>query len=272
MDWTMVHNKIHLKQGARINLKKETLFLSSQGNHMKTFKHLKNTAMTSFPYQDILFLKREFMLENAKQLYGIIDLQQPFYEENKVWFSIIHAFRSLSANGHISNISDPSYQHDLDVYLTYESIKLHYSRFMGTSCNPSFALRLYNILSRGFLMKRIYLPQFLAVVYPVIYGNWIEKSYFAFRLYDGDGDGIISSIDLSDIIKNILEKCPLRGFGKWQTKQCDCILYKEVSKLYNMSLEQNLLIENEKFKKDIDFIVFLQGAGIGMSCMLIEMQ
>ena len=64
-------------------------------------------------------------------------------------------------------------------------------------------------------MKRIYLPQFLATVFPLIYGNWVEKNYFAFKIYDGDNDGIISSIDVSDIIKNLLEQCPLKGHGKW---------------------------------------------------------
>jgi Ca2+-binding EF-hand superfamily protein len=70
-------------------------------------------------------------------------------------------------------------------------------------------LRLYNILSGGKLMKTIYLPDFLIVMHPLIYGNWIEKNYFAFRMYDGDNDGIISSVDIGDLLKNLIEHCPM---------------------------------------------------------------
>lgn len=38
------------------------------------------------------------------------------YDETKVFKSVIHAFRSLALNNH-KNI------HDLDVYITYESLK-----------------------------------------------------------------------------------------------------------------------------------------------------
>jgi Ca2+-binding EF-hand superfamily protein len=46
-------------------------------------------------------------------------------------------------------------------------------------------------------------------MHPLIYGNWIEKNYFAFRMYDGDNDGIISSIDIGDILKNLIDQCPM---------------------------------------------------------------
>ena len=86
-------------------------------------------------------------------------------------------------------------------------------------------MRLYHLLSMRKMMKRIYLPQFLAVVHPLIYGNYIEKNYVAFRFYDGDADGIISSLDVTDLIKNLLERCPMGGSGKYLTKQCNCALY-----------------------------------------------
>ena len=123
-------------------------------------------------------------------------------------------------------------------------------------------------------MKRIYLPHFLAVVFPLIYGNWVEKNYVAFKIYDGDNDGIISSIDVSDIIKNFLEQCPYKGHGKWQTRKCECALYKEVDKIYNFVMDQNLLLVGEskkKMKKHIDFSVFLLELGLGISAIVIEL-
>ena len=103
-------------------------------------------------------------------------------------------------------MDDPKYEHDLDVYVTYESIKENYPKVFGTSMevNDSFSLRFYNLLSGGLRMKRLYLPQFLLAVRPLIYGDYLEKNYFAFRLYDGDNDGIISNTDLIDILKNTL--------------------------------------------------------------------
>jgi hypothetical protein len=174
-------------------------------------------------------LRRELEFDQIKSnLYQVIDMNKD-YDETKIFKSIIHAFRNLSVNGHKPGIAD------LDVYLTYESLKQNYAKFYlldPKKTNASFCLRLYNILSKGLLMKRIYLPQFLAMVYPLVYGNWVEKNYFAFKLYDGDNDGIISSIDISDIIKNLLEQCPLRGSAKYQTRKCDCQLYKEVESIY----------------------------------------
>lgn len=74
------------------------------------------------------------------------------YDETKILKSIIFAFRQLSANGQKANI------HDLDVFLTYDSLKTHYPKLAKIRPNNSFCLRLYNLLSRGLLMKRIYLP------------------------------------------------------------------------------------------------------------------
>ena len=103
----------------------------------------------------------------------------------------------------------------------------------------------------------------------------MEKNYIAFQIYDGDNDGIISSIDVSDIIKNFLDQCPYRGTGKLQTRKCECVLYKEVDKIYHFMLDQNLLLVGEskkKMKKHIDFSVFLQELGINMSAIVIELQ
>lgn len=164
------------------------------------------------PLQDYLFLRRELEFDNIKSnMYQVIDMNKD-YDETKIFKSIIFCFRQLSVNGN-KNV------HDLDVFLTFESLKEKYPKYAKLKHNnPSFCLRLYNILSRGLLMKRIYLPQFLIMVYPLIFGNWVEKNYFAFKMYDGDNDGIISSIDISDIIKNLVEQCPYKGHGKWQTR------------------------------------------------------
>ena len=91
----------------------------------------------------------------------------------------------------------------------------------------------------------MYLPQFLLAVRPIVYGDQLDKNYFAFRLYDGDNDGIISTTDLTDVLKNTLNKCPYRGPEELKTKNCSCILFKEVSRLYEMSLKLDILIEQK---------------------------
>ena len=195
-----------------------------------------------------------------KQLYGIVDSspspQKRVDDENRLYDSVLAAFRSLSNNGHVASSSQPGYVHELDVYLTFESLKAHLPRVIG-HCNDSFALRFYNVLSMGKMMKRIYLPQFMIIVHPLIFGNWIEKNYFAFRMLDGDDDGVISAVDLSDLIKNVLEKCPNTGHGDHQTKLCTCVMYQEVMGLYEMTLGDNIKVENQKLRKHIDFATFL---------------
>lgn len=176
---------------------------------------------------DLRFYKRELELENIKtQLYNIVDLKQLKFDENKIYFSLVAAFRSISHNGHVHNKTDPGYVNDLDVFVTLDSIKTNYKQiFKAGGYNSSMSLRLYNLLSCGKLMKNIYLPQFLLVMHPLIYGNWIEKNYFAFRFYDGDNDGVITSVDVQDCVKNVIEQCPMSGVGKNATKQCKCVLY-----------------------------------------------
>jgi len=200
-----------------------------------------------------------------------VDLQKEKDEENKIYLSVINAFRLLSANGHVSNKKEIGYLNELDTYITYESLRVHLPEIFGYF-NDSMALRFYNALSVGKKMKRIYLPQFMAIMYPLIYGNWIEKNYFAFRLLDGDNDGIISAIDLSDLIKNVLDKCPSSGYGKNQTKNCKCILYQEIMSLYNMSLSEDILVQNKKMRKTIDFPIFLAKSGILVSCLVLQFQ
>ena len=172
--------------------------------------------LKQFPMMDLRFYKRELELENIKsQLYSIVDLKQMKFDENKVYFSLVAAFRSISSNGHVKNKSDPGYVHDLDVFITLESMKTNYKQiFKAGGYNASMTLRIYNLRSSGKLMKSIYLPQFLLVMHPLIYGNWIEKNFFAFRLYDGDNDGLITSVDVQDLIKNVIEQCPMSGNGR----------------------------------------------------------
>jgi len=46
---------------------------------------------------DLRFLKRELELENIKSsLYNIVDLGKKKDDENKIYFSLVAAFRSLS--------------------------------------------------------------------------------------------------------------------------------------------------------------------------------
>ena len=111
----------------------------------------------------------------------------------------------------------------------------------------------------------------MSMIYPVIYGNWIQKNYVAFKLSDGDNDGIISSLDVCDLVKNLLEKCPMTGFGKNQTKHCSCALFEEVKKMNEIILHENLYKDKKKGKKVLDFPTFLQSK-IGLSCLVIELQ
>lgn len=95
--------------------------------HKKSFRmKYKQLPFDEFPQADLQFLRREVQLENVKAMYEIVDPTIKENEENKVWFSVISAFRSLSSNGH-RKIGEVGYAHDLDVYITYESIKASYS-------------------------------------------------------------------------------------------------------------------------------------------------
>ena len=120
------------------------------------------------------------------------------------------------------------------------------------SRNDSFIMRLYHLFSMRKMMKRVYLPQFMTVVHPIIYGNYIEKNFVAFRLYDGDNDGIISSLDLTDLMKNLLERCPMSGAGKFLTKDCKCAMFEEIKVLYNYILKENIFAAKKR-KKILDF-------------------
>ena len=144
-------------------------------------------------------------------MYGVEDLTKTEYDENKLFSSIVKVFRDFSHNGQIRRDQDPV--HDLDVYITYESIRrrnLKMANSKGMKKDAfSFPLRFYNVLSMGKLMKRIYLPQFMVIIHPLIFGNSMDKNYFAFRLYDGDNDGVIGSADLADFHENVLHNCPV---------------------------------------------------------------
>ena len=88
------------------------------------------------------------------------------------------AFRSLSYNGQIDSKfvdpnDDPNYLNDLDVYITYESIRKNYHKNFNIPFNETFSLRLYNLLAKGKFLKRVYLPQFMLQVHPLIFGDWI---------------------------------------------------------------------------------------------------
>jgi len=58
-------------------------------------------------------------------------------------------------------------------------------------------------------------------------------------------------------VKNLLEKCPMTGFGKNQTKHCSCALFEEVKKMNEIILHENLYKDKKKGKKVLDFETFL---------------
>lgn len=84
---------------------------------------------------------------------------------------------------------------------------------------------------------------------------------------------MIGTKDLTDVVKNMLVRCPYSDIGKeWETKSCECVLYKEVMLLYNMSLKMDILVEQKNKRLKIDFPRFLSESGIQISCLVIEMQ
>lgn len=77
---------------------------------MKSFKHFKHLPLKQFPLMDLRFLRRELELENIKsQLYNIVDLSNKKFDENKIYLSLVNAFRSISQNGHIKGRSDSGF-------------------------------------------------------------------------------------------------------------------------------------------------------------------
>lgn len=169
-------------------------------------------------------------MDNIRLYWGCIEPNKTEFDEIKVFNSVVHAFRQLSQNGQ-AGPNEPNFLHDLDVYITLESLRYNLPRLCKVNKNDSFIMRFYHLISMNKMMKRVYLPQFLAIVHPIIYGNFIEKNFVAFRMYDGDNDGIISSLDLTDLMKNMLERCPYSGMGKYLTKDCYCPIFKEVKLL-----------------------------------------
>lgn len=206
-------------------------FKKISDQHTKTRKTWKNVSRDDFSFEDLGFLSREFQMDNMRMYWGCLEPNKTEFDEIKIWNSVVSAFRQLSANGQATLPISPAYVHELDAYITLDSLKQNYHKICKINRNDSYILRLYHLFSNRKMMKRIYLPQFLAVVHPLIYGNYVEKNYVAFRLYDGDDDGVITSLDLTDLIKNLLDRCPNGGVGKFQTKQCKCVLYEEVENL-----------------------------------------
>ena len=62
-------------------------------------------------------------------------------------------------------------------------------------------------------------------MHPLIHGNWLDKNYFAFKFYDGDNDGVISSVDLADLTKNLTERCLKINNTKWNVRKCSFVLF-----------------------------------------------
>ena len=77
--------------------------------------------LRQFALADLLFLKRELEFDQIKSnLYQVLDMNKDD-DDTKIIKSVIHAFRSIAYNNH-KNV------HDLDVYLTYESLKANYHK------------------------------------------------------------------------------------------------------------------------------------------------
>ena len=74
-------------------------------------------------FSEQLFIRREFQFENIKNLYGVIDSTKKDHDETKVFDSLILAFRQLSQNGQELNLNDKKYVGDLDIFISYESLK-----------------------------------------------------------------------------------------------------------------------------------------------------
>lgn len=224
--------------------------------------------MAEFSFNDLEFLQREFQMDNTRMYWGCLEPNKTEYDEIKIWNSVVHAFRLLSVNGTATTPIDPNYIHELDAYITLESLKTNYPKVCKIAKNESFLMRLYHLFSLRKMHRRVYLPQFMAVVHPLIFGNYIEKNYLAFQFYDNDADGMITSLDMTDLLKNLLDRCPMGGVGKFQTKECKCALYEEIQTLNKFILKENIFA-GKKTKKKLDFPSFIEH--INLSCIVIEL-
>lgn len=115
---------------------------------------------------------------------------------------------------------------ELQLFLTQQSILENFKKVFLVY-NESLALRFYNVLSEGVNMKRIYLPKFLAKLYPLFKGTLVDKNYFVFRLLDGDNNNKLNSNDIYDIMQNMLT-CPFQD----ETRVCTCPLFMEIHSIY----------------------------------------
>lgn len=74
--------------------------------------------------------------------------------------------------------------------------------------NDTLAFRFYNLLADGFNGQRIFLPRFYAKLSSLCEAVPMQMNIFAFRLLDGNCDGLVDAKDLADITMNALKHCP----------------------------------------------------------------
>ena len=102
---------------------------------------------------------------------------------------IFRGFRCLSKNG------DDEPDKDERVFLTEKSMQRNLSRLFGYK-NDFLASRLYNLMSGGIKDKRIFFPQYMNALDPLLNGGEPVKQKFMFKFYDIDNDGVLTGQDL----------------------------------------------------------------------------
>lgn len=110
------------------------------------------------------------------------------------------------------------------------------------------------------------MEQFLIRVHPLIYGGFDYKMKFAFQIYDGDNDGLISAIDLEEMFQQVLP-CAKDQNG---LRVCECPFYKEVKNFNSDYVKENLLKWQSSKDKTIMNIDYFKQMIDGMSVFYTE--
>ena len=91
----------------------------------------------------------------------------------------------------------------LELSITKESILKNF-KLLFKNYNEALATRFYEFLSKGYHMQRIYFDDYLVRLYGLANGSFVEKNYFAFCLYDADGDGVLAAQDIVTIHESVV--------------------------------------------------------------------
>ena len=174
------------------------------------FGNLPHLALDFFRYVTLCDVKQHYLDKAAAELQAKTqqpenkyllkreELLNPVQEEIEVWRQrlgeklfgkIFRAFRSLCRNGDEENAKE----HQL--FLTEQTMQKNLPRLFGYK-NDFLASRIYMLISGNVKDKRVFFPQYVAGVNPLLRGSEQVKQRFVFQLYDVDHDGVLNGFDL----------------------------------------------------------------------------